>query len=333
MRLSRLGEFGLIRRIRERVRGTGRGVVLGIGDDTAVLRVRKGWEILLTTDALVEETHFRLKYTPMESLGWKALAINISDVAAMGGIPRACTVSLALPEQWRVEDVDRFYEGLNRCARAYGCEVVGGDTVGSSGPCFISVTLLGEVEAGRAFRRGGAREGDLIFVTGSLGGARSGLEVLETGSDTEEFSDSVSRFLEPKPRLEEARGLMRCQGVHAMIDISDGLASELGHLCESGSVGCLIEERKIPVLDEAEIWCRRCKKDPISFVLGSGEEYQLLFTVESRAYEEQKAHPLLREGGVSTVIGRITEGSKRILISREGRHRRLESEGWDHFGS
>ena len=331
MKLGELGEFGLIERIRTIVGDASDGVVLGMGDDAAVLESSPGWQPILTTDTLVEGVHFHRAYTPVESLGWKALAVNLSDIAAMGGLPRCAVVSLVLTDSWRVEDVEALYRGMKRCGDGYGCAVVGGDTVRSEDAGILTVAVLGEVEAGRAVGRTGANEGDVICVTGKLGGARVGLEVLSGRDDRALFPESVSCFLEPKPLVKEARDIVEVFSPSSMIDISDGLSSEIHHVCSQSGVGCLLEEERLPIAGEVFGWAKERGESPADVALGSGEEYQLLFTVEKGIYEKRTR----RESGKSeiTVIGEIVEEAAGIRIVNKGRRRTLDTQGWDHFVS
>ncbi|MBN2030470.1 thiamine-phosphate kinase [bacterium] len=333
MRLTELGEFGLIGRITRIVNNEGemRDVVVGIGDDAAVIRTHPGKLAVLTTDMLVEGVHFDLAYTPFESLGWKALAINVSDVAAMGGFPLYGIVSLALPKSWQVEDVELFYKGMKRCGERYHCKVIGGDTVRSNGQGFISVTVMGEVEEGCVARRKGAKVDDLIGITGRLGGARVGLEVLKSGHDRDRFPDSVNCFLEPRVRLKESQWLVKEVHVSSMIDISDGLSSEITHLCQQSGCGCRIWEDKIPVADETVHWVRQYEKKISNYLLGSGEEYELLFTLSKAQFEAWQHSHMNQKRPEITVIGEMTQKEKGICLVRNGETVPLVSEGWDHF--
>lgn len=331
MRLAEVGEFGLIDRIHRIIGEGSEGIAVGMGDDAAVFRPRSGWLTVMTTDSLVEGVHFNRQYTPVESLGWKALAISISDITAMGGIPRYGVVSLALPENWTVEDVDSLYRGMVRCGEVYGCTLVGGDTVRSSNGCFISVTVVGEVEEGCFVKRSGAREGDLLCLTGEVGGSRVGLEVLTTGKDKNQFPYSVDRFLEPKVRFQEARWLVKTLDVSSMIDISDGLSSEVNHICRQSSLGCVVWEDKIPVSEEAVLWAGIRGEKISVYKLESGEEYELVFTVDRDKYEKWQAHAKDRSDFCITAIGEMTRQEKGIRVSRDGEILPLTPIGWDHF--
>ena len=331
MKLSRVGEFGLIDRIKKIVTSDSKNLLLGIGDDAALFRSRPGWITILTTDAMVEGIHFDLTYTPIESLGWKALAINLSDVAAMGGVPQYAVVSLAVPSNWEVEDVELFYRGMKQCGDFYGCMLIGGDTVSSNSGCFISVTVVGEVEDGLAVTRNGATNEDVLCVTGKLGGSMVGLEVLRSGENKNRFPISVKRFLEPGVKLRESRELVREFKITSMIDISDGLSSEILHICQESNLGCLIEEDKIPVAEEVFLWAEKSGKSYSTYALNSGEEYELLFTMPKVEYEKF----LSKKSDVAkfdfTVIGEMKPKSEGIKIMRQGSTVPLSPEGWNHF--
>ncbi len=323
MELSRLGEKGLIQRIRSMLKTKTEQILLGIGDDAAVVSSHPGRKLIFTTDTLVETVHFDRRYVPIDALGWKALAVNLSDIAAMAGFPLCAVVSLAIPETWTVEDVDRFYQGMDRCAQAYHCPIVGGDTVRSPQWACITVTVLGEVQASAFKTRAGAKEGDLLCVTGTIGKARVGWEVLESGLQDPAFSSAVSHFLQPRARIEEAQRLLNAYEVTAMIDISDGLASEIFHLCEASGLGCQLFEEKIPVSPEVFSWARAQKKSIENYLWASGEEYELLFTVSPQAFFE----PM----DFFTVIGKMKKKEHGILLHKEGKDQPFCFKGWDHF--
>ncbi|MFH1940905.1 MAG: thiamine-phosphate kinase, partial [bacterium] len=250
-----------------------------------------------------------------------------------GGIPKYAVVSLGLSERWEAEDVESLYEGMNRCAETFGCSIVGGDTVRSKGGCFLSVAVVGEVEETCLVRRGGASERDLLCVTGVLGGARVGLDVLASGAMRSDFQDAVARFLEPRPRVKEVRQLVKELSVSSMIDISDGLSSEAHHLCESSGLGCLMDEDQIPVSEDAIRWVEYKGGDPMAYALESGEEYELLFTVDRASYErwDRKASA---EGRPDVfVIGEMTRKENGIRMRKGGKTKTLSRKGWDHFGS
>jgi thiamine-monophosphate kinase len=325
MRPSEIGEFGLIERIRlASARASGR-VPLGIGDDAAVVTQRPGRQILFACDAMVEAVHFDPRYVPAESLGYKALAVNLSDIAAMGGEPLCALSAVGLTDRWSVEDVEALYRGMARCGDRYGCPVAGGDTVRSPAAAFVSVSVLGECAAGSEIRRSGARPGDLLCVTGELGGAAVGFEALSRGADPGRFPVSTARFLEPEPRLSEARRLRGALRPTAMIDISDGLGSEIRHLCGRSGTGCILFEDRVPVSAEAALWAGLSGRDALEFALASGEEYELLFTAGPRSLEAGPPE------GV-TVIGEMRPAAEKCTrVSATGVRRPLAASGWEHY--
>lgn len=325
MAASETGEFALIRRLARVLGGTAQGAVLGIGDDTAVLAPSGRDEILLTADALVEGVHFDRRYTPLEDLGWKSLAASVSDVAAMGGTPFSAVITLALDAHWSPEDVERLYTGLADCASAHQIVIAGGDTTRSLQGTFINITLLGTVEPGCAVTRSGGRAGDWLGVTGMLGGARCGLEALSSGL-AEGYPLSTQHFLRPQPSVAAGQWLARSLKATAMMDISDGLASELGHICDGSGTGCIVET--VPVAKEARLWAEAQGVDPFDFALSSGEEYCLLFACPPEAAQAGIA----QNGPVSIHwIGRLTDAGKGRMCGFHGRRETLEARGWDHF--
>jgi thiamine-monophosphate kinase len=332
MRLSEVGESGLIKNIRGICPIPGERILLGIGDDAALVQPRPEYSLLLTTDALTEGVHYDLRYVPIEMLGWKSLAVNLSDVAAMGGIPVCCLVSIGIPTVWSVEDVQCLYRGIARCAIRYGCPVVGGDTVKTLYGSFINVSILGEVGPGMEKRRSGAKPGDFLCVTGELGGARTGLEVLRSKmTATHSYEQSISRFLEPKPRLEEAQGIIREMETTSMIDVSDGLISEINHLCEESHLGCLVFEEKVPISREARLWAHEKGEPPFQFAAESGEEYELLFTVDPIILNRTIQGRSPSDRATFSVIGEMKPPREGIHIQKDQTIRPLNGSGWDHY--
>lgn len=306
------GEFEWIEDLRRRV-PVGTGVRVGIGDDAAVLDVPEGHELLLTTDLLVEDVHFALAGLRPEDLGWKALAVSVSDVAAMGGRSAHAVVSVALRPEQSGEFADRLLAGLLECAARYGVALVGGDTTASPGPVIVDVALTGFVARGRAVLRSGARPGDAVCVTGALGGSILG------------------RHLRVTPRQEEALALVQGGRVGAMIDLSDGLSSDLGHVLDASGVGAEVWEDRIPVHDDAVALSRRDGRSALDHAFDDGEDFELCFTTD-----EDRARRLATEGLAGTRvtrIGRIT--AERTFVARPsegvGAARTVERRGHDHF--
>lgn len=304
------GEFGLIDWIRSRAR-PGPRTALGIGDDCALLRVGPGAELLATTDMLIEGRHFALDAATPEQVGFKALAVNLSDIAAMAGVPRFALIALALPRGRAVDLAQRIFAGLRPLAERFGVDLAGGDTNAWDGPLVVNVTLLGETSGRGAVRRSGARPGDLIVVTGPLGGSLLG------------------RHLRPGPRVEEALALHKIAKLHAMIDLSDGLASDLIHILdESGGRGATLDADAIPIHPDAETMSNRDGRTALDHALNDGEDFELCFTIDpdnaGPLTEQKPAHLTL------SIIGTIDEGPGLRLRSR-GQTRPLLAQGFDHL--
>ena len=301
--VSDLGEIALIRRLRRRLGGPAPSVLVGIGDDAAVLRGRRNIHRLLASDMLVEGVHFRRATTPAKWIGWKALACNVSDIAAMGGVPEASVVSLGLPARTPMAFVEGVYDGLARCGRQFGVSIVGGDTVRAP-VVIIDVAILGSVKRSQLVLRSGARTGDRLFVTGHLGGSLS--------------SGRHATFV---PRLEQAQWLVRHLTVHAMIDLSDGLASDLWQVARASGVTLQVREADIPASRAAKtVW----------HALMDGEDFELLFAVPSRT---ARRVPTQLGGVPVTEIGMVTrEGRTAVeLLQHHGRRRPLVPQGFTHF--
>jgi thiamine-monophosphate kinase len=328
MRLRDIGEFGLIDLIRKRFPPQGKEVLIGIGDDTAVIKGERDNYLLLTCDTLVEGVHFDLSYTPFRELGWKAMAANLSDIASMGGLPHYALVSLCLPPSTDLTGVKEFYQGMRELGQRFKVEIVGGDTV-SSPVLIISITLTGEVEKDRLVTRSGARSGDSLLVTGVLGGSEGGLELLkEKGPLPKGMGEIIRRHLAPMPRLKEARLLVENLKPNAMIDISDGLALDLSHLARESRVGAEIWKEKIPIHPQAEEAARILRKSPYDLALYGGEDYELLLALSSDQAQEGKE--ILRRAGL-TIIGQILPPDQGLVISEGGRRSPLVARGYDHF--
>ncbi len=338
MRIRDLGEFGLIDRISRRLPPPGEGVVVGIGDDVAVLRLGRDDTrslLLATCDIQVEDVHFlRSRITPQQ-LGRKVVAINVSDIAAMGGLPRYLLVSLVLPKETEVAFVDGLYEGMQEeCAR-WGVTIVGGNMAHSPAGIVVDVFLLGEVEPGFLLQRSGARVGDRVLVTGTLGDSAAGLTLIlhpETECAPEHRRELLERHLVPAPRLPEGRTIARSGLATAMIDVSDGLASDIGHICEMSQVGVEIYAEALPISEAALALARSVGKDPREWALFGGEDYELLFTAPPDRAEELVLRVQEETGTRVSVVGEIVPAEKgRHLVRADGTHVPLQAGGWDHF--
>lgn len=329
--LAGLGEFGLIERIRQRARVRQKSVLLGIGDDCAAFRISPGKIGLLTTDTLVEQVHFDLKFIGLRDLGWRSLAVNLSDIAAMGGRAVGALVTLGAPRNMEVRQTDLLYSGIFDLAQRYHVDLVGGDTVRASF-LILSLVVWGDVEHKRMATRSGARPGDRLFVTGELGGAQAGLELLSgLAKSIPGAASAVKRHCRPVPRLREAEALGRAGGVNGMIDISDGLASECQHLAKESRVGIEIQEEKIPVLPVTQKVAEARGAEGTDLALFGGDDYELLFTAPERRSEKLvKAVEAL--GTKVTILGKVTRGKPGVvLIARSGERRKVTRAGFDHF--
>ena len=327
VKLSDIGEFGLIDRIRRSFAKRSLRAPIGIGDDAAALYCSPGSTLLATTDMLIEGVHFDLATTDLDSLGWKAAAVNLSDIAAMGGTPRFALVALGLPRGTRAEQVAEFYRGFTRLARRHRTLLVGGDTCGSRDGLIISVTVLGEAARSRIVPRRGARPGDLVFVTGSLGDAGAGLELLTAGAGRRKPGAGrlIERHLRPVPRVAWGRRLASSGCATSMIDVSDGLSSDLGHICDESGVGADIIADRIPISRDLRS-AKGLAHPALAYALSGGEDYELLFTVPAA---KRKRFRSLRIPAAE--IGVITRETGRILIGAGGRRTSLTPSGYDHF--
>lgn len=327
-RLRSIGEFGLIERIRRGQKAQGRAVLLGIGDDAAAFRLSPGHVGVATTDTLVEGTHFDLGCTSYRYLGWKAIAANLSDIAAMAGRPLLALAALTLTRRQSVRDVDRLYRGMRDLAGRFGVAVAGGDIV--RGREFsLTLTLIGECRKGNLGLRSGARPGDAVLVTGTLGGSAAGLDFLNfnIGNRTSIF---VEKHLRPEPRVREGMELARRFRLGGMIDISDGLASELWHLSRQSRVAIVIDQGALPVAPEALAVAGRLGGDPADYCLNGGEDYELLFTLDPG--DAVKAKALISAMGTKcSIIGQAARGRGVRLAGRDGRLKSLQAGGYRHF--
>ncbi len=328
MKLGELGEFGFINRIANRITRTD-GVVIGIGDDAGALTPTPGCLTLVTSDMLVEGVHFDLSLCDAWTLGRKSLAVNLSDIAAMGGRPRHFLLSLAIPAALPVEFLDRFIAGMLERAGEFDVALIGGDTCSSRDGLVISVTAMGEQQPGKIVRRGGAAPGDLILVTGSLGDAALGLELLRRG---EREGESVTRHLDPVPRVHEGLALAEAGLPTAMIDVSDGLLADLGHILEQSGAGARLQLAQLPLSPSFRRTASAFTHDPFIFPLAGGEDYELLFTVPPA--REAAVNEVLRGSGLRvSVIGEITRDSGLTVLDANGRSYPVTARGYNHFPS
>lgn len=334
MKLSQLGEESLIDRIvaEHLLPASGPGLIVGVGDDAAVLDTGGNDYTVVTTDMLVEGPHFRLDINTPYQLGWKAVAANISDVAAMGGLPTWTFVSIALRADMDAEFVDDLYQGMTECARRFGSEVVGGDTNAVEAGCAISVVQTGRVERGMVVRRTGARPGDRVLVTGWLGKSLAGLQLLLTYGFQEAAgrnARAVEAHLMPIPRVPEARAAAQTGGLRAMMDLSDGLAADLPKLCRASGVGAVVRADLLPISDNLVEAAAYVGRDPIDLAASGGEDFELLMAVSPDAVERVVSAVEETAGARVTDIGEITDG-RSVEIERDGARKPLKG-GWEHF--
>ena len=335
--IATLGEFGLIRHLTEGIELKNESSLYGIGDDAAVLSYPAEKEILVTTDLLLEGVHFDLIYVPLKHLGYKSAVVNFSDIYAMNGTPKQITVSLGISKRFSIEDMEELYAGIRLACEEYDVDIVGGDTSTSYTGLTISITCIGEGEKGKVVYRNGARETDLICVTGDLGAAYMGLQLLERekavlkGADKDlqpDFSGKeylLQRQLKPEARCDIIRKLAE-EGIQptAMMDISDGLSSELLHICTQSKVGCRIYEEHIPIDYQTAVMAEELNMNVTTCAMNGGEDYELLFTVPIGDYD--------RINGVEDIriIGHVTRPELgAYLITRDGQEFEIRAQGWN----
>lgn len=335
--ISSLGEFALIDHLTKQIKLKHKNTIKGIGDDAAIIK-NKGDFTVLTKDLLVENVHFDLTYSPLKHLGYKAAIVNFSDIYAMNAIPEQMLLGIAISSKYTVEALEELYEGILLACKHYNVDFIGGDTTSSQSGLFLSVTAIGKANQEDIVYRTGAKEHDLLCVSGNLGGAYMGLLVLEREKtvflknpdvqpELHGFDYVLERQLKPEARKEVVAGLKEI-GVKptSMIDISDGLASEIMHICKDSKLGCTIYEEKIPIDVETEKAAELFNMNPMTAALNGGEDYELLFTISQKDYDKiQKLQNV-------KVIGHMTDNKNGMqLISISGHQVELKAQGWDSF--
>ncbi len=331
--LNDIGEFGFIHRIHRQCLVRPQGIFQAIGDDAAAFWTKSDTLTLVTTDLLVERVHFLRNQASAFSLGWKALAVNMSDIAAMGGTAREAFVSLAIPDDCSLNYLDDLYQGMHAMCCRFGVNILGGDTTGSKQDLIINVALTGEVSPEEILCRDGAKPGELICSTGYLGDSRAGLHMIMNNIARSEpaLNTLYQAHISPHPCLREGRFLASSRAVSSAMDVSDGLSSDLAHLCAASKTGARIEAARIPISDELTAFCTRFGYDPVQWALAGGEDYTLLFTVRPeklqdlmQIYEQEFSTSFL-------VIGEMTDSQELHLVDSRGGVQPLESTGWNHF--
>lgn len=332
-----LGEFGLIEKLTESFETHNPSSLLGIGDDAAVLKFGEE-HIVVSTDLLVEGIHFDLMYCPLKHLGYKAVIVNLSDIYAMNAQPTQITVSIAISSKYSVEALEELYKGIREACRIYKVDLVGGDTTSSPKGMTISVTAIGRTTEKSITYRSGAKKGDIICTTGDLGAAYLGLQILEREKqlyvnnpgiqpDLEDQKYLLERQLKPEARKDCIEYFHKAGIIPtSMIDISDGLASDLMHICKASNVGAYLEEGKIPIKQEAQLLAIKFQMDPITTALNGGEDYELLFTIDEKDLEQIRYMP------GAYIIGEITDRKDGLKLHTTGGNiHPLKAQGWNHF--
>jgi thiamine-monophosphate kinase len=335
--VNQLGEFGLIDHLTENIVLKHSTSIKGVGDDAAIIDAGKDF-LLVSTDMLVEGIHFDMAYTPLKHLGYKSVVVNLSDIYAMNGVPEQITVSLALSNRYSVEALEQIYDGINLACELYNVDLVGGDTTSSPKGLVISITAIGRCEKGKVALRSGAKPGDMICVTGNVGASYLGLQILEREKqiflenpgiqpelDSHEYL--ISRLLKPEARKDAVQYFEQNNIIPtSMIDVSDGLASELIHICKQSVTGAVIEESKVPIHPETEKLAIDFRLDPITTALHGGEDYELLFTIDPSDYEAIKYMPDVN------IIGEILPAKEGVrLLTSGGSFHPITAQGWNHF--
>jgi thiamine-monophosphate kinase len=336
--LAELGEFGLISHLTKSFKNRQKSTVYGIGDDCAVIEKNKKSYTVVTTDLLMEGIHFDLMYTPLKHLGYKAVVVNISDICAMNAQAEHITVSIAVSAKFSVEALEQLYEGIAQACTAYNVDLIGGDTSASLTGLAISITAMGKALPSEITYRNSAKVNDLICVSGDLGASYAGLQILQREQSVfkqtkgaqpqlEEYEYVLKRYMKPEARVDIISQLKNASiKPTAMIDLSDGLSSELFHICSQSKVGCVIYEEKIPINEKTAEAVREFNIEPIIPALNGGEDYELLFTVPLEAYQAIQNIADVR------IIGNIVEAEKSLsMISRSGSQISLKAQGWSAF--
>ena len=335
--ISTLGEFGLIQHLTKNIELQNASSIVGVGDDAAVID-HFGKQTVITTDLLIEGVHFDLSYTPLKHLGYKSVIVNLSDIYAMNAVPTQITLSIGISNRFGLEAIDDFYEGVYAACEKYGVDLIGGDTATSQKGFIISITALGEVTPDKYVKRGGAKKGDLLCCSGDLGGAYVGLLFLEREKkiflespgvqpDLEGESYVIGRLLKPEARKEVIEFFKESEITPtAMIDISDGLSSEILHICEQSGLSCVLYEEKIPVSEDTRAAAFKFEIDPTACALSGGEDYELLFTLPQSDYEKLVLNEQI------SVIGYMTDASEAPhIITKGGGKHAITAQGWNAF--
>ncbi|MBW2563064.1 MAG: thiamine-phosphate kinase [Deltaproteobacteria bacterium] len=333
MKLKDIGEFGFIEKISQGCLIRPENIIKAIGDDAAAFYTDSGLVSLVTTDLLVERVHFMRDATTGFNLGYKSMAVNLSDIAAMGGTAREAFVSVAIPEDCSTDFLEDVYRGIKDLALEFNVNILGGDTTLSIVDLIINISVTGSVPREELLLRNAAQEGDIIFSTGFLGDSRAGLHLILNNipADSKEFKELFNSHILPRPFLHEGRFLAAQTGVHSAIDASDGLSSDIGHIAKESNVGISLFAEKFPLSDNLIYFCNRFDFNPVEFALAGGEDYTLLCTVSPDKADDIARKYLKTFNNPLYLIGKVTDFGKMEIIDSSGRAKRFKPEGWDHF--
>jgi thiamine-monophosphate kinase len=336
--LSTLGEFGLIRKLEKQCQTLHTNVIKGVGDDAAILKTSPNKSLVASKDLAIEGIHFDLRFSKPKDIGYRTVVANMSDMAAMGAVPKFILVALAVPQSYSLDILQDLYRGFKKACLEYHISLVGGDTSASQSELFLSLTILGEVKTNMALRRQGAKTGDLICVTGTLGDSKAGLQIFQRQIQQTKTTMPRpyelflrKRHLRPTARLVLGQYLSQHRLAHAAIDISDGLSGDLAHLCQSSQVGAELREKDLPISRQCHIYATANNLDPVDFALIGGEDYELLFTVHRR-HQSKLAAISRRLKTPITCIGIIRPKSFGLrLMLKDGTNKNISSRSYNHF--
>ncbi len=326
-----VGEAGILAAIQRIATAADSSVIVGIGDDAAVLRPSSGRALVATTDMLVQDVHFKLAYASAFDIGWKTLAVNLSDIAAMGALPRYALISLAVPPSLALSWVEALYQGISAVGALFGVTVVGGNLARSQGPIIVDATVLGEVEEDCVVRRTGARSGDRLLVTGTLGASAVGRTLLERSAERPDDTGLAAAHLRPTPRVHEGRVAALSHWSSAMMDLSDGLATDLWRMCEANGLGVWIDEAAVPVDPRTREVAKRFDVDTFEAVMFGGEDYELLIAAPAARADALATRVRKDIGTPVTFIGEFVDPVQGRRVKRGRKWIPLEHRGWDHF--
>jgi len=333
MKISEIGEFGLIDRISKIFNYSNVSDIIGIGDDCAVIKIDNHNAWIVTTDMLIEDRHFHINYISPYELGYKSLAVNLSDIAAMGGIPHSFFISIGIPEKISdVEWIDEFYKGIKSISDKYNTILLGGDTTKSPDRLVINITVLGKINLEKVKTRNNAKVGDLICLTDYIGDSAAGLKVILENIERYDLTQYlINKHNIPEPQIDKGNFLAQYEYVNSMMDVSDGIESDIRRILEQSSVGAEIYVEKLPISDQLVSFCKKYNFNPYDFALFGGEDYCLLFTVENNAFAELNKEYFRKFNENIYTIGKITEKKGILEFKFNGRPYEISGHGFDHF--